>query len=85
MDLSKALDCVPHDLIIAKLAAYGFDSNSLQYILSYLIFINDLFLFVEKNKLHNYADYSTISSFSNSISNLTKTLESESINPIKCI
>ena len=43
------------------------------------IFINDLFLFVEKNKLHNYADDNTISSFSNSISNLTKTLESESI------
>ena len=43
------------------------------------IFINDLFLFVEKNKLHNYADDHTISSFSNSISNLTNTLESESI------
>ena len=43
------------------------------------IFINDLFLFVKKNKLHNYADDNTISSFSNSISNLTKTLESESI------
>ena len=36
MDLSKAFDCVPHDLIIAKLHAYGFDLTSLEYILSYL-------------------------------------------------
>ena len=36
MDLSKALDCIPHDLLIAKLAAYGLDENSLVYIHSYL-------------------------------------------------
>ena len=36
MDLSKAFDCVTHDLIIAKLYAYGFDLKSLEYILSYL-------------------------------------------------
>ena len=36
MDLSKAFDCVPHDLIIAKLDAYGFDMSSLKFILSYL-------------------------------------------------
>ena len=36
-DLSKAFDCLNHNLIIAKLAAYGFDIFSLRYIQSYLI------------------------------------------------
>ena len=36
MDLSKAYDCLPHDLLIAKLAAYGFGQHSLLLIHSYL-------------------------------------------------
>ena len=36
MDLSKAFDCLPHDLLIAKLAAYGFDHNAIELINSYL-------------------------------------------------
>ena len=35
-DLSKAFDCLSHDLLIAKLEAYGFNENSLKYIYSYL-------------------------------------------------
>jgi len=49
MDLSKAYDCIPHDLIIAKLSAYGVDNFSLSFIYNYLsnrkqrVKINDSF------------------------------------------
>ena len=35
-DLSKAFDTLPHDLIIAKLAAYDFSDQALKQIMSYL-------------------------------------------------
>ena len=36
MELSKAFDCMPHDLLIAKLHAYGFDEDALVLSYSYL-------------------------------------------------
>ena len=35
-DLSKAFDCLNHNLLIAKLHAYGFDDSSLNFVRSYL-------------------------------------------------
>ena len=36
MDLSKTFDFIPHDLVIGKLNAYGFDRKSLVFFYSYL-------------------------------------------------
>ena len=36
MDLSKAFDCLPHDLILAKLSAYGLSANACDFLNSYL-------------------------------------------------
>ena len=35
-DLSKAFDCISHELLVAKPHAYGFDESLLKVIISYL-------------------------------------------------
>ena len=35
-DLSKAFDCLNHNLLLAKMVAYGFDKNALSYIQNYV-------------------------------------------------
>ena len=112
-DLSKAFDCIPHDLIIAKLSAYNFNDEALSYIYSYLtnrrqcvrinnthsqlettisdvpqgsilglilfnLSINDLFFFVVRASLYNFADDNTLSAFATTVSEVIKILESES-------
>ena len=42
-DLSKASNCIPHDLLIEKLAACTLNSDSLCYIYSYLKILNNAF------------------------------------------
>ena len=36
MDLSKAFDCIPHDLLIEKVRAYGFNKKTLTFLYSHL-------------------------------------------------
>ena len=47
MDLSKAYDCLPHNLLIAKLRAYGLDRSSLRSLMDILIPVNN-----EQNLVH---------------------------------
>ena len=91
MDLARAYDCLPHDLLIAKIEAYDINKSGLNLLLSYSsnqthrpkinsysdwydiirdvpqgsilgslllnLYINDVFLFVEKAKICNFTDH----------------------------
>ena len=50
-DLSKSLDCLSHDLLIAKLNAYGFNMSALRFVHNY--FKNRM----QRTKVH--AEYSS--------------------------
>ena len=110
MDLSKAYNTLPHDVLAAKFEAYGIDKNGLNLLCNYLtnckqrtkvsffysdwydivrgvpqgsilgplffnLFVNDLFLFIERTNICNFADDNTISRCSINLQTILKDLK----------
>ena len=117
MDLSKAFDCLPHGLLIAKLRAYGLSEGAVKLLESYLkdrsqqvnlgpctstwdklfkgmlqgsmlgtllfnVFLNDIFHFVLKSTIYNYADDNTVAFIHKDFDFLKTVLEAYSLNRI---
>ena len=120
LHLSKVFYCILHDLLIARLDAYGFDKEGLSLIYSNIknrkqsvrinkvysifldlisgvpqgpvlraspfnIFLNDLYLFITKASLHNYAEDNTLCAYSSDFKSLIDILIEESQTTINCL
>ena len=78
-DLSKAFDCIQHDLLVAKMHAYGFSLNSLHLMYNYLsdrkqrtkinssfsewVVLGPLFFNIQINDIFFFVKYSKITNF----------------------